>query len=130
MHLSNGESFEVLEAGVDEFDKITIIKNIKEMEDKMSKILNKISNNDENMDDNSKIEKKLINNENESNIEIEKRRQCVNVENILSANDDDSSQGLHYQTYCNTCKIQFQREHNFTAHKKFYCKESNTQNNV
>ena len=98
------EKFDILEAGLDEFDKITIFRTVDEKELKFYK-------NTEILDD-----IKLIKNENND----DKKRQTT-----IHDESDGSSDGLFYQTYCTTCKIQFQQEHSFNAHKKFYCKESN-----
>jgi hypothetical protein len=104
LHISQMEKFDILEAGLDEFDKITIFRTVDEKELKFYK-------NTEILDD-----IKQIKNENND----DKKRQTT-----IHDESDGSSDGLFYQTYCTTCKIQFQQERSFNAHKKFYCKESN-----
>ena len=105
LHLSQMEPFDILEAGLDEFDKITIFRNVDEKELKFSK--------------NTELTDELKQIKNENNDEKNRHQ------NTIQGDSDESSDGFYYQTYCTTCKIQFQQEHSFNAHKKFYCKDSN-----
>ena len=130
LHFSQTEPFDILEAGLDEFDKITIFKNLKETDDKGSKCL-RLSECNESADDTFKIGVKQSNNE--CKIEMkhnlsneEKKRQHMNDDGGVSQmnENDESNDEFIYQKYCKTCKIQFQQEHSFNAHKKYYCKET------